>query len=146
MIAPIAFNAATGGFTSGSGSATVDCNGAQMRVHRRDQVTVVRVTGDIDVTNLDRFRDYTSRFIGEAPGLILDLSEVEFLSARGISVLLTLNEQCHAMGTEWAIVGGPFIRRLLHVGDPTAALPTAPSERAALNAIAAQRHASQAAS
>lgn len=77
-------SAATGGFTSGPGSCTVDCNGARMRAHRRDQVTVVRVTGDIDAVNLDRFYYYASRFLGEAPGLILDLSGVEFLCARSI--------------------------------------------------------------
>jgi anti-anti-sigma factor len=146
MIVPFSPNAATGGFMSGFGGCTVDCNGAQLRAHRRDQVTVVRVTGEIDATNLDRFHDYISRFIREAPGLIVDLSEVEFLCARGIAVLITLDEQCRAVGTHWAIVGGRFIRRLLHIGDPTDALPTATSERQALSAIAAQRQASQAAS
>jgi anti-anti-sigma factor len=143
---PFSPNAATRGFTSGFGSSTVDCSGAQMRAHRRDQVTVVRVTGDIDAMNLDGFYDYTSRFLGEAPGLILDLSGVEFLCARGISVLITLDNQCRMAGTHWAIVGGLFIRRLLHIGDPTDALPTATSEREALNIIAAQRQASRAAS
>jgi anti-anti-sigma factor len=146
MIAPFSPNAATGGFTSGSGICIVDCNGAQMRAHRRDQVTVVRVTGEIDATNLDRFHDYTSRFIREAPDLILDLSEVEFICARGISVLITLDNQCRAVGTHWAIVGGRFVRRFLHIGDPTDALPTATSERQALNTIAAQRQARRAAS
>jgi anti-anti-sigma factor len=146
MTASSSPNAATGGFTPGSGSCTVDCNGAQMRAHRLDQVTVVRVTGDIDATNLDRFHDYTSRFIREAPGLILDLTEVEFLCARGISVLLTLADQCRAAGTYLAVVGGQFIGRLLRIGDPTDTLPTATSEREALSVIAAQRQASQVAS
>ena len=56
-------------FTSHSGNCTVDCNGAQMRAHCRDQVTVVKVTGDIDATNIDRFYDYTRRFVRETPGL-----------------------------------------------------------------------------
>ncbi len=146
MIAPFSPNAATRGFTSGFGSSTVDCNGAQMRAHRRDQVTVVKVTGDIDAMNLDRFYDYTSRFLAEAPGLILDLNGVDFLCARGISVLITLDNQCRMAGTHWAIVGGPFIRRLLHIGDLTDALPTATSEREALNIIAAQRQTSRVAS
>ena len=70
MIAPLSPNAATRGFTSHSGSCTVDCNGAQMRAHCQDQVTVVKVTGDIDAVNIDRFYDYTRRFVGEAPGLM----------------------------------------------------------------------------
>src|ERR1700758_1675519 len=112
MIAPFSPNAATRGFTSHSGGCIVDCNGTQMRAHRRDQVTVVKVTGDIDAINIDRFYDYTRRFVGEAPGLILDLSGVDFLCARVISVLITLDNYCRAAGKHWAIVGSPFVLRL----------------------------------
>jgi anti-anti-sigma factor len=146
MITPLFQHVATPGFTSHSGNCTVDCNGAQMRAHCRDQVTVVKVTGDIDATNIDRLYDYTRRFVGETPGLILDLSGVDFLCARGISALNTLDNDCRTAGTHWAIVGSPFVRRLLHIGDPSDALPTASSERQGLNAIDAQRQASLAAS
>jgi len=146
MITPVFLNLATPGFTSHSGNCTVDCNGAQMRAHCRDQVTVVKVTGDIDATNIDRLYDYTRRFVRETPGLTLDLSEVDFLCARGISVLNTLDNDCRTAGTHWAIVGSPFVRRLLHIGDPSDALPTASSERQGLNVIDAQRQASLAAS
>jgi anti-anti-sigma factor len=146
MITPLFPSDATPGFTSHSGNCTVDCNGAQMRAHCRDEVTVVKVTGDIDATNIDRFYDYTHRFLRETLGLVLDLSEVDFLCARGISVLNTLDQECRTAGTYWAIVGSPFVRRLLHIGDPSDALPTASSERQGLDAIAAQRQASLAAS
>ncbi len=145
MIAPLSPNTATRGFKSYFGS-TVHCNGAQMRAHCRDQVTVVKVTGDIDAINIDRFHDFTRRFVGEASCLILDLSGVDFLCARGISVLFTLDNDCRAAGTNWAIVSSPFVRRLLHIGDPSDALPTASSERQALNTVAAQRQTSLAAS
>ena len=117
-----------------------------MRAHCRDQVTVVKVAGDIDATNIDRFYDYTLRFVGETPGLILDLSGINFLCARGISVLTTLDRACRTAGTHWALVGSPFVRRLMRIGDPSDALPTAGSERQGLNAIAAQRQASLAVS
>lgn len=146
MVTPPVANLATCGFTSYSGNCTVDCNGAQMRAHCRDQVTVVKVTGDIDATNIDRFYDYTLRFVGETPGLILDLSGVDFLCARGISVLTTLDRDCRTAGTHWAIVSSPIVRRLLHIGDLSDALPTASSERQGLDAVAAQRQASLAAS
>ena len=139
MITAVFQNVATTGFTSHSGNCTVDCNGAQMHAHCREQVTVVKVTGDIDATNIDRLYDYTRRFVRETPGLILDLSEVDFLCARGISVLNMLDNNCRTAGTHWAIVGSPFVRRLLHIGDPSDALPTASSERQALNTVAAQR-------
>jgi anti-anti-sigma regulatory factor len=86
------------------------------------------------------------RKVRETPGLILDPSRVDFLHARGISVLGVLDKDCRTAGTHWAIVGSPFVRRLLHIGDPSDALPMASSERQGLNAIAAQRQASLAAS
>jgi anti-anti-sigma factor len=141
MIDPLPPIAADHGFKAGS----VDCNSALMRARRRDHVIVVRVTGEIDAANLDRFHDYTSRFIGKAPGLILDLRKVDFLCARGISVLLALDQECRAAGTHWAIVGGLFVIRLLRLGDPTDTLFTATSQRQALNAVAEPRQACQAA-
>ena len=116
-----------------------------MRNHCRDQATVVKVTGDIDATNIDRFYDYTHRFVRETPGLVLDLSGVDFLCARGISVLNTLDKECRTAGTYWVIVGSPFVERLLHIGDYGDALPTATSERQGFNAVVAQRQASLAA-
>ncbi|HEX5252909.1 MAG TPA: STAS domain-containing protein [Mycobacterium sp.] len=144
MIAPLSANTTPRGFMPGS--CVVDCNGAQLRAHSRGQVTVVEVTGDIDATNIDRFYEYSNRFVGEAPGLILDLSRVDFLCARAISILMSIDNDCRSAGTSWAIVGGPFVRRLLQLGDPCEGLPTADSRRQALNRIAAQQHARQAAS
>ncbi|MBI2694247.1 STAS domain-containing protein [Mycobacterium nebraskense] len=144
MIAPISANTASYAFTPNG--SVVDCSGAQLRAYCRDQVTVVQVTGDIDATNIGRFYDYANRFVGEAPALILDLSGVDFLCASGVSVLITLDNDCSAAGTRWAIVGSRCVRRLLHLGDPGDTLPTASSERQAFNTIAAQGQASQAAS
>jgi anti-anti-sigma factor len=146
MIAPYSSKAATRGLTSRFGTCTVHCNGTQMRAYRRDQVTVVRVTGDIDATNIESFHDYTSLFVGERRGLIVDLSEIDFLCARAIIALATLDSDCRTTGTYWAIVGGPFVRRLLRLGDSNDALPTADSEHQALEIIAAQRQAGLAAS
>jgi anti-anti-sigma factor len=140
MIAPISPNAAIRGFTPYR--PAVDCNGVQMRAHCRGEATVVKATGDIDATNIDRFSDYIRRLVGEAPGLILDLSDVDFLCAKGISVLLALDDDCRAAGTHWAIVGSRFVRRLLHLGDPSDMLPTASSQRRALKIVAAQAQAS----
>lgn len=136
MIAPLSARARFGRFTPGN--CIVDCNGAQLRAHRRDQLTVVQVAGEIDATNIDRFYDYASRFVGAAPGLILDLSGVDFLCARGISVLIMLGDDCRAAGTRWAIVVSPFVRRLLQLGAAGDTLPTSISERQASDSLAAQ--------
>lgn len=137
MIAPLSRNAANNcGFTPDN--SIVHCNGALMRAHCQDQATIVKVTGEIDATNIDRFSDYTHRFIKGSTDLILDLSGVDFLCARGISVLVALDNDCRITGTRWAIVAGPTIKRLLHIGDPSDVLPTVTSERHALKSFAKQ--------
>ncbi|WAC90270.1 STAS domain-containing protein [Mycobacterium sp. Aquia_213] len=136
MIAPLARHADNCGFTPDS--SIVHCNGALMRAHCRDQATIVKITGEIDATNIDRFSDYIRRFTEGATGLIVDLSGVEFLCARGISVLVRLNNDCHITGTRWAIVASPAVRRLLHIGVLGDVLPTVNSERQALKAVANQ--------
>jgi anti-anti-sigma factor len=134
MIAPLSRNAANNcGFRPDN--SIVHCNGALLRAHCRDQATVVKVTGEIDATNIDRFSDYTHRFIEGATGLILDLSGVDFLCARGISVLVALDNDCRIAGTRLAIVAGPTVRRLLHIGGPSDVLPTVNSERQALKSF-----------
>jgi len=137
MIAPLSRNAPNNcGFRPDN--SIVHCNGALMRAHCRDQATIVKVTGEIDATNIDRFSDYTHRFIEGARGLILDLSGINFLCARGISVLVALDNDCRITGTRWAIVVGPTVSRLLHIGDPSDMLPTVNSERQALRSFAKQ--------
>src|SRR5882757_292922 len=80
MIAPLSRNAPNNcGFRPDN--SIVHCNGALMRAHCRGQATIVKVTGEIDATNIDRFSDYTHRFIEGASGLILDLSGINFLCA-----------------------------------------------------------------
>jgi anti-anti-sigma factor len=138
MIAPLSQHAANCGFTPGN--SIVHCNGALMRAHCRDQATIVKVTGEIDATNVDRFSDYARRFVKEARGLILDLSGVDFLCARGISVLLAIDNDCRTAGIRWAVVASPTVDRLLHIGDPSDALPTVSTERQALKIAAVQEH------
>jgi anti-anti-sigma regulatory factor len=99
----------------------------------------------LDVPGLET-RLRLTRFVTETSGLALDLSGVDFLCARGISVLNTLDKECRTSGTYWFIVGSPFVERLSHIGDYSDALPVARSERQGLNAVAAQRQASLAAS
>ncbi|QLL06677.1 STAS domain-containing protein [Mycobacterium vicinigordonae] len=134
------------GFTSHSGPCTVYCNGTQMRAHCRHDVTVVQVTGEIDATNIDRVYHYAHRFVGVAPGLILDLSEVDFMSAKGIFALYALTHECRTAGTDWIVVTSPAISRLLRIGDPSRVIPTTDSEHQALVAVSGHQQTSKSAS
>lgn len=146
MIATFSPHPPSRAFTSHAGSCTVYCNGTTMRAYCRNEITVVQISGEVDATNVDRFYDYTHRFACDAPELILNLSEVDFLCARGVFVLHALGNKCRAERRGWVIVTSPAVKRLLRVGDPKQTLPTATSEREALTAIAGDQQTDLAAS
>ena len=146
MIASRSSESTSPGFTSHSGACTVVCNGTHMRAYCRDDATVVQVTGEIDATNVDRVYDFAHRFVAVAAGLIVDLSQVDFMCARGIYALHALVSECRAAKTNCVVIGSRAVTRVLLVGDPKDMLPTANSEREALLAIAAGRQLTRTAS
>ncbi|BDB44855.1 MULTISPECIES: STAS domain-containing protein [Mycobacterium] len=139
-------DSAARGFTTHSGPCTVYCNGTQMRAYCRHGVTVVQVTGEIDATNIDRVYHYAHRFVDVAPGLILDLSEVDFMCARGIFALYALSHECRIARTDWIVLTSPAVARLLGVGDPNRVIPATDSEHLALAGVAGHQRAGRSAS
>lgn len=118
------------------GNPTFDCGGAQIRACCRQLATVVTVTGDIDVANLDRISEYTRRFILREKPFVLDLSNVNSFSSQCVSLLYTIDEGCFGAGVEWSlIVNEPVVRGLRVSGDGTT-FPTADSVPDALHHFA----------
>lgn len=146
MIAPFSPHPPAQRFTSHGGNSTVYCNGAVMRAYCRNEITVVHITGEIDATNVDRLYDYTHRFASAAQALIINLSEVDFLCARGIFVLHAVGNNCRTEGRTWVIVTSPAVDRLLSIGDPNHTLPTTGSERRAVTTLSGKMQGALAAS
>jgi anti-sigma B factor antagonist len=69
--------------TAGDGELTVD------QEHRADGVTVLAVTGDLDVATGPELRDTLIRVMDEGRyRLVLDLAEVPFLDSLGLGVIV----------------------------------------------------------
>ncbi len=98
-------------------------------------VVVVVANGELDAANAQDFVTYALRHADAVNHLVLDLEGLEFFGASGFSALHTLNVRCAADGTEWAMVPGKAVTRLLQICDPDTTLPVAPDVDAALGIV-----------
>jgi len=78
---------------------------ADLRLERRGANMYAHVRGDIDMSNARDLRDeLSSRTPNDALGLILDLSEVDYLDSAGIHLVHHLRENLRAGGQQLLLV------------------------------------------
>jgi anti-anti-sigma factor len=112
----------------------IDCAGAQLDVHARSLATVLRVDGEIDVSNADLVARAIRRFSQLKAPLILDLSRLDFLGVAGFRALLMLSHQHRQDRLHFSVVGGAALGRLTRVVTDHG-LPTVDSVPEALQLI-----------
>lgn len=67
---------------------------AQVRASEHDGVPIVRVEGEVDLTNADEVRQALLRAVGNAAhGLVVDLSLTSYLDSRGIHLLFEVSQR-----------------------------------------------------
>ena len=110
----------------------VSRDGVVLCSHAHGSTTVVTATGEIDASNIHHLTDYTTHLLGAARPVVIDLAELDFLSAQGISELFDFDERCGAAGVQWALVPSHPVRRLLRICDLDGRLPVAESTDDAL--------------
>jgi len=119
--------------TTRQGNGSVDCGGAQIRAHCRHLATVLTVRGEIDAFNVDRVSEHIRRSIVGNHPVVLDMSDVSQFATAGISLLYSLDEDCHAAGVEWTLVASPAVFEYLGDGP---VFPIARSVHEALRNLA----------
>ncbi|MDT5132686.1 MAG: hypothetical protein QOE41_1997, partial [Mycobacterium sp.] len=94
---------------------SVCCDGVHLSSHALGGATVIAATGEMDACNIHHLSDYVHHYLtGDRP-VVVDLTELDFLGAQGISALLAINERCGEAGVDWALVPGRAVRRLLRI-------------------------------
>ncbi|SPM32430.1 stas domain-containing protein [Mycobacterium rhizamassiliense] len=93
----------------------IDCGAAQLHVHARGTATVLRLEGDIDVSNANLIGQAIRRFCRLNAPLILDVSHLDFLGVAGLRMLLTLNQEIRHADLHCSVVGGAALRHLTRV-------------------------------
>jgi anti-anti-sigma factor len=99
--------------------------------------TVIAASGELDASNIHHLTDYTRSCLTGGRSLVLDLSRLNFLGARGIRNLFEIADQCERRGIEWALVPSHPVSRLLRICDKRAHLPSASSIDQALERFSA---------
>ena len=67
---------------------------ASVSVERHDDVQVVRLAGEVDISNAGRLQDDISGLVpNDAAGLVLELSDTQYLDSAGIRMLFDLGQR-----------------------------------------------------
>ena len=99
------------------GNPAVQCDGAELRAQCRHLAMVVTVSGVIDDDNFDRLTHKVRRLVLAEKPFALDMSDVTFLSARGVSLLYALDDECDIAGVDWALIASPAVLDVLRMVD-----------------------------
>lgn len=78
----------------------------------RDDLVVVTVDGEIDLSNIALLENVLGRLEGE-PWLVIDLSAVRFCAVVGVRLLHTMAVRSSVDGRRFEVVVSPAIARLL---------------------------------
>ncbi|MGH4011129.1 MAG: STAS domain-containing protein [Pseudonocardiaceae bacterium] len=93
------------------------------------QVLVLRVVGEIDLVTIGLLRDHLHEHLPRAQrGVVLDCTEVSFLSACGVGLLVEIAEQARADGLALRLVAqSRVVVRALEVTGVDGVVPRAPT-------------------
>jgi anti-sigma B factor antagonist len=70
-----------------------------------DRVLVLRVVGELDLATVGRLQEYLhEQLLGAYRGVVLDCTEMSFLAACGIGLLVEIADQARAEGMELRLV------------------------------------------
>jgi len=103
-----------------------------------DDVVVARLIGEIDMSNAVELGDaLAARLKNASRGLVLDLTECEYLDSAGIRLLYELHERLRQRGLDLRVVAGPgaAIAPALEVAGVLRAMGSADNVEVALSSL-----------
>jgi anti-anti-sigma factor len=111
----------------------------QVEIEQRDDVVIARLTGELDIS----VAESTRRKIGEAVpssarGLVVDMSELDFMDSSGVSMLFGLARQVGSHRQQLVVVApaGRPVSRVLQIVEFGRAAPVREDVDAAVEVIA----------
>jgi anti-sigma B factor antagonist len=102
-------------------------------------VMVLRVVGEVDLATLGWLQEHLHKYVSsDYRGVVLDCTEVSFLAACGISLLVEIAERAHAEGMALRLVTHtPLVLRALQAALADQLIPRAPTVAEAVAQCAA---------
>ncbi|MDA4088823.1 Anti-sigma-F factor antagonist RsfB [Mycolicibacterium hassiacum DSM 44199] len=104
-----------------------------------DRVAVVAASGELDMLTAPQLRDAVQAALEKDPaGLIVDLTDVDFLGSAGMQVLMEAHNQTDGSSIRFAVVAdGPATSRPLKITGIADLIQLVPSLDAALENVTA---------
>ena len=114
--------------------------GCEVTEEWSERTVVVSVAGELDVLTSPHLKAGIDAALEKGPAvLVIDLSEVEFLSSAGMAVLVAAREQAEASHVKFGVVAsGPATSRpltLIGLAEVIGMYPTLGEARAALEDV-----------
>jgi anti-sigma B factor antagonist len=110
-------------------------------LEERDGIVVVSLRGEHDLTTAPALREHMEDAMGRGGGVLVDLTNAEFIDSSIIGVVLETRRQADEEGIGFAAAlegGDPAVRRVLEVTGLDTNLPVHPSVDAARDQAAAR--------
>ena len=118
----------------------IDCQDARVRFYARSSaVVLVAVSGQVDAANAETVSHHIHRSVPIGRPVVVDISDVTFLSLEGVRLLRAFGDECAAAGIPWVLVISRAVTSLPAVLDPADGLPVAGSLGEGLGRLAADR-------
>ena len=88
-----------------------------LEIRPEDDVTVVVVTGELDIATAPRVRDAVFRLRADGcEAMVLDLRQLTFLDSQGLALLVQLDRDARSQAWDFVIAdGSPPLSRLLKI-------------------------------
>lgn len=105
-----------------------------------NQTRIVAIAGNVDALTAGEVTEYLNgRINAETKQIILDLSQVDFMSSAGLRVILTALKACRQLGGDLYLAGAqPSVEKMLKVSGFTSILKTFPTVEAAVVEFSSQ--------
>src|SRR5579875_114766 len=76
-----------------------------VNIESREGIVYARIAGDVDMSNVQQIRDALGRATpNQALGMVLDLTEVDYLDSTGIHLIHTLQAGLRSHGQKLALI------------------------------------------
>jgi anti-sigma B factor antagonist len=111
---------------------------AEIKVDRRDNVVVARLSGEVDMSNSPYVSDELTHSVpNDAVALVIDLSEARYLDSAGIELLFELSRRLarRRQSLHLAVPEGSSLRRVLVLTDIDSVAPMHDSVDSAVAAV-----------
>lgn len=80
---------------------------ATMGFEQAERAAVLRIDGEVDMSNADRLRDELMARVGIDPWLIVDLSACTYMDSAGLGVIAQVDGRCREVGSGLRLVVDP---------------------------------------